>query len=76
MCCTVLVRVLSFSLAARDSSKIEYIEAYLKANRMYRNYDDPNEDPTYSEVINRCHGDSNIVSMIHVLWYINYYVER
>ena len=34
-----------------DSVKIEYIEAYLKTNRMYRNYDNPTEDPVYSEVI-------------------------
>jgi len=35
---------------ARDSSKIEYIEAYLKAVGLFRNYDDPSQDPVYSEV--------------------------
>lgn len=43
---------------ARDSTKIEYIEAYLKANGMYRNYDDPNQDPVYSEVISCYHSDN------------------
>ncbi|XP_065884504.1 cytoplasmic aconitate hydratase-like isoform X2 [Dysidea avara] len=35
---------------ARDSSKIEYIEAYLKAVGLFRNYDDPSQDPVYSEI--------------------------
>ena len=44
-------------ITARDSTKIEYIEAYLKANKMYRNHDDSTEDPVYSEVIGYHHGD-------------------
>ena len=44
-------------VTARDSTKIEYIEAYLKANKMYRNHDDSTEDPVYSEVIGYRHGD-------------------
>ena len=48
-------------VTARDSTKIEYIEAYLKANRMYRNYDDPTQDPVYSEVRGSCYGHHNVV---------------
>ena len=47
----LLIVIYCECFTARDSTKIEYIEAYLKANRMYRNYDDPTEDPVYSEVI-------------------------
>ena len=57
---TVNVTVKHF-ITARNSTKIEYIEAYLKANRMYRNYDDPTEDPVYSEMSNCYYGDNGIL---------------
>ena len=47
----LLIVIYCKCVTARDSTKIEYIKAYLKANRMYRNYDYPTEDPVYSEVI-------------------------
>ena len=34
----------------RDPKRLKYIEAYLKASRMYRNYSDPNQDPVFSQV--------------------------
>jgi len=34
----------------RDDNKVEIIEAYLKALRMFRDYSDPSQDPEYSEV--------------------------
>lgn len=34
----------------RGDEKIEYVEAYLKAAKMFRDYTDPNEDPAFSEV--------------------------
>ncbi|XP_011505193.1 PREDICTED: cytoplasmic aconitate hydratase-like isoform X2 [Ceratosolen solmsi marchali] len=35
----------------RSEEHIERIEKYLKAVRMIRNYDDPNQDPVFSEVV-------------------------
>lgn len=35
----------------RDEKMLEYIEAYLKAVKMFRNYNDPSEDPVYSEIV-------------------------
>ncbi|KAM3955081.1 LOW QUALITY PROTEIN: cytoplasmic aconitate hydratase [Aphomia sociella] len=35
----------------RDSGKIKIIEEYLKATKQFRNYNDPNEDPIFSEVV-------------------------
>ena len=34
----------------RDPERLKYIEAYLKASRMYRNYSDPKQDPVFSQV--------------------------
>lgn len=31
--------------------KLELLESYMKAVKLYRSYDDPSEDPQYSEVI-------------------------
>ena len=39
-----------YPLIGRDEHKIKCIEAYLKATKMYRNYNDSSEDPTFSEV--------------------------
>lgn len=38
--------------AASDLSqeKVEQLESYLKAVKLFRNYEDPSEDPVYSEV--------------------------
>lgn len=38
--------------AAPDLSqeKVEQLESYLKAVKLFRNYEDPSEDPVYSEV--------------------------
>ncbi|XP_014666451.1 PREDICTED: cytoplasmic aconitate hydratase-like isoform X2 [Priapulus caudatus] len=35
----------------RDDAKLLFIEAYLRANRLFRNYNNPEEDPTFSEVV-------------------------
>ncbi|XP_048828200.1 iron-responsive element-binding protein 2 [Brienomyrus brachyistius] len=34
-----------------SEEKLELVEAYLKAVKLFRNYQDPSEDPVYSEVI-------------------------
>lgn len=34
----------------RNSEKIAVIKAYLEASKMLRNYDDPSQDPVFSEV--------------------------
>ncbi|XP_032242849.2 cytoplasmic aconitate hydratase isoform X1 [Nematostella vectensis] len=35
----------------RDESKIAMIEAYLKASKLFRDYNDPSSDPVFSEVV-------------------------
>jgi len=35
----------------RDEEKMQVVEAYLKANKLFRNYSDPSEDPVFSQVI-------------------------
>ena len=35
---------------ARDSHQVAYIKSYLQAVGMFRNYDNSDEDPVYSEV--------------------------
>ncbi|KAI8503208.1 Aconitate hydratase mitochondrial [Branchiostoma belcheri] len=35
----------------RDQKKLEYIEAYLKACKMYRDYNNSDQDPTFSEIV-------------------------
>lgn len=44
---------ISFFLQILDRSEehIKRIEQYLKSVRMLRNYDDPNQDPVFSEVV-------------------------
>ena len=34
----------------RDDENIRYMEQYLKANKMFRNYNDDTQDPVFSEV--------------------------
>ena len=34
----------------RDGSRIEMIESYLRAVGMFRDYSNPNQDPTFSQV--------------------------
>ncbi|XP_072040236.1 cytoplasmic aconitate hydratase-like isoform X3 [Amphiura filiformis] len=36
---------------AREEDKVKYIEAYLKANHMFRDFTNANEDPIFSEVV-------------------------
>jgi len=36
--------------SGRDEDKVQVIEAYLKAVRLYRDYTDATQDPEYSEV--------------------------
>ena len=40
--------------AGREKAAIDVVEAYLKANKMFRDYSDANEDPVFSEVL-LCH---------------------
>jgi aconitate hydratase len=35
----------------RDEKKVQLMENYLKAVRMFRNYSDESEDPVFSEVV-------------------------
>ncbi|XP_077996557.1 cytoplasmic aconitate hydratase-like [Glandiceps talaboti] len=35
----------------RDDAKIKYIEAYLKANKMFRDFSNSEQDPNFSEVV-------------------------
>ena len=35
----------------RDEEKIAFIEKYLKANKMFRHFEDTSEDPIFSEVM-------------------------
>ena len=35
----------------RDEEKIHYIERYLKANKLFRHFEDSAEDPVFSEVL-------------------------
>ena len=34
----------------REEKKLAYIEAYLKANKLFRDYNNPEQDPVFSEV--------------------------
>ena len=36
--------------SGRSEEKIKYIEAYLKANKMFRDYNQAEQDPLFSEV--------------------------
>lgn len=38
-------------LTGRDSNKIAYIEAYLKAQQLFKNYEDANTDPVFTSVV-------------------------
>ena len=44
------MNLLYMKQTARDSHQIAYVEAYLKAVDMFRNYNDEKEDPIFSEV--------------------------
>ena len=35
----------------RDQKKLVVFESYLKAVKMFRNYEDKSQDPTYSQVL-------------------------
>ncbi|KAK3598618.1 hypothetical protein CHS0354_019877 [Potamilus streckersoni] len=35
----------------REESKLQYIETYLKANKLFRDFNNPEEDPVFSQVI-------------------------
>ena len=37
-------------ILGRSAEKLKVVETYLRANAMFRNYEDPNEDPVFSEV--------------------------
>ena len=43
------MNLLYMKQTARDSHQIAYVEAYLKAVGMFRNYNDEKEDPIFSE---------------------------
>lgn len=46
------MRMTLFHISVPDLSqeKVEQLELYLKAIKLFRNYEDPSEDPVYSEV--------------------------
>lgn len=44
-------------LSDRSGEKIAAIKAYLEASKMLRNYNDPSQDPVFSEVTNLDLGD-------------------
>ena len=37
-------------LSGRDEAKLKVVEEYLKAKKMFRNYDNAAEDPVFSQV--------------------------
>ena len=39
--------------SGREKGAIDVVEAYLKANKMFRDYSDASEDPVFSEVLLR-----------------------
>ncbi|KAK2167720.1 hypothetical protein LSH36_25g10021 [Paralvinella palmiformis] len=39
------------SQTGRDEEKMQVVEAYLKANKLFRNYSDPSEDPVFSQIV-------------------------
>ena len=45
-----LYKLFFLYLAGRDKSKVTTVEKYLKANRMYRNFNDASEDPVFTKV--------------------------
>lgn len=45
-----LAKLLPFSFSGRGEEQIKYIEEYLKANKMFRDYNNPDEDPVFTEV--------------------------
>jgi len=46
-----LLFVIFSACLGRDEDRVEIIEAYLKAIRLYRDFRDASQDPEYSEVI-------------------------
>ena len=38
----------------RSADKLKVVEDYLKANKMFRNYNDASQDPVFSEVSPTC----------------------
>jgi hypothetical protein len=36
--------------SGRSEEKLKIVEAYLRANKMFRNFEDASEDPVFSEV--------------------------
>ena len=38
-------------MTGRNPEKIAYIEAYLKANSLFRNYSDASSDPVFNDVV-------------------------
>ena len=38
-------------LLGRSAEKLKIVETYLRANAMFRNYADANQDPVYTQVI-------------------------
>jgi len=39
-------------MSDRSSEKIAAVKAYLEASKMLRNYDDPSQDPVFSQITN------------------------
>ena len=38
------------SLTGREADKVAYIEAYLKANKLFRDYTNTSQDPVFTKV--------------------------
>ena len=47
--CNNVIRICNDNLG-RDQSRIEFIQAYLKANKLYRDYTNSEQDPAFTEV--------------------------
>ena len=61
------MNLLYMKQTARDCHQIAYVEAYLKAVGMFRNYNDEKEDPIFSEVRDsKCSCSSLYYFTIHV----------
>lgn len=41
---------LFLSVTGREDEKVKIIEDYLRANQMFRNYNDPEDDPVFTQV--------------------------
>ena len=43
-------RLFFFSLTGRSEERIKFVEKFLREIRLFRNYNNPEEDPVFSQV--------------------------